>query len=542
MPESADFVMFWWHKAANAILGQRAKRFGLITTNSIRNSFNRRILHEAIKHGLQIFFAIPDHPWVDTADGADVRIAMTVGGASDKAVESKLYRVVGESVGDEGESSVQLDRHNGAISADLSTGADVSSVVELRGNASMASRGVIPHGDGFILSLTEAKKLGWPSVKVIKPYRNGRDVAQVPRDAFVVDLFGLNEKQAREQYPAIYQHLLVTVKPERDQNPDPARRRNWWLHARSNEQLRNAISSLTRYIATPQTARHRYFIFLDGTILPDDKLIAIGSDDAYYLGVLSSRIHVAFMLRAGSRLGVGNDPVYDKSRCFDPFPFPDCAESLKEKIRALAEELDAHRKRAQEKHGLGLTAIYNVLEKVRANQPLTAKEQLVHDQALVSTLRRLHDQIDAAVAEAYGWPWPMADEGILTRVVALNAERVAEEARGKIRWLRPEFQAPAQQGITLKPADGKSKAKAKAKAPRQPAPKKSRAKTPWPAQRAAQVEAVFAALTAVEKPVGAKDVAATFARADAKAIAEILSALVTLGRIQRGSTRGTYHA
>jgi hypothetical protein len=38
--------------------------------------------------------------------------------------------------------------------------------------------------------------------------------------------------------------------------------------------------------------------------------------------------------------------------------------------------------------------------------------------------------------------WHETDEQILERLVALNAERVAEEAAGTIRWLRPAFQAP----------------------------------------------------------------------------------------------------
>ncbi len=52
-------------------------------------------------------------------------------------------------------------------------------------------------------------------------------------------------------------------------------------------------------------------------------LIAIASADALHLGVLSSAVHVHWALAAGGRLGVGNDPRYNKSRCFETFPFPD---------------------------------------------------------------------------------------------------------------------------------------------------------------------------------------------------------------------------
>ena len=76
----------------------------------------------------------------------------------------------------------------------------------------------------------------------------------------------------------------------------------------------------------------------------------MGLDDAFHLGVLSSRPHVVWSLGAGGWLGVGNDPRYSKSRCFDPFPFPVCSDALKASIRAVADELDAHRKARQAEH------------------------------------------------------------------------------------------------------------------------------------------------------------------------------------------------
>ena len=59
----------------------RLTRFGLITTNSTRHTYNRRVLEphlEGAENPIYLVFAIPDHPWVDAADGAAVRISMTV--------------------------------------------------------------------------------------------------------------------------------------------------------------------------------------------------------------------------------------------------------------------------------------------------------------------------------------------------------------------------------------------------------------------------------------------------------------------------------
>src|SRR5436309_1972762 len=123
-----------------------------------------------------------------------------------------------------------------------------------------------------------------------------------------------------------------------------------------------------------------------------------------------------------------------------PFAAPS-AEAAR--IRELGERLDAHRKRQQEMHpALTITGMYNVLEKLRSGEPLTAKEKVIHEKGLVSVLKQIHDDLDAAVFDAYGWPRDLTDEAILERLVALNAERAAEEARGLVRWLRPEFQNP----------------------------------------------------------------------------------------------------
>ena len=475
VPESADFVMYWWDHAAMQTRQGALQRFGLITTNSIRQAFNRRVLepHLGDKNGpLSLVFAIPDHPWVDTADGAAVRISMTVGSKGTGA--AVLREVVDERDGG-AEVAVTLRERRGLIHGDLRTGANVAAATTLRANQGLSCPGMKLHGAGFIVATETAAKLGLGSIqgveRHIRPYRNGRDLTDKPRDVLVIDLYGLGADEVRQRFPAIYQHLLEHVKPERDakaHTKDGAGyARSWWLHGKPRQELRRSLIGLTRYIATVETAKHRTFQFLDAGIAPDNKLIAIALDDAYTLGILSSGMHVTWAIASGSRLGVGNDPVYVKTACFEKFPFPDAAMQQHARIRDLAEHLDTHRKRQQTQHpGLTLTGMYNVLEKLRSGEPLTVKERAIHEHGLVSVLRQIHDDLDAAVLNAYGWSdlLPLLriahgndvtaegqtrddarrafDDAILERLVALNAERAAEEARGHIRWLRPEFQNP----------------------------------------------------------------------------------------------------
>ena len=87
VPGRADFVMQWWDGAARRLArkGTQAepnpmRRFGFITTNSITQTFSRRVVERRLnsKPLLSLAFAVPDHPWVKGDKRAAVRIAMTV--------------------------------------------------------------------------------------------------------------------------------------------------------------------------------------------------------------------------------------------------------------------------------------------------------------------------------------------------------------------------------------------------------------------------------------------------------------------------------
>ncbi len=188
----------------------------------------------------------------------------------------------------------------------------------------------------------------------------------------VIDLFGLDEAEVRQQFADVWQHLRNHVFDQRaslkDRTPDSLQyARQWWLHGKPRPELRKALFGLPRYIATVETAKHRPFCFLPASVIPDNKLLCIATSDAFYLGVLSSRFHTKWALAAGGHLGVGNDPVYVKTRCFDPFPFPAASAALRAEIAATAEELDALRRtRLDGNPQLTMTGLYNVLEKLRA--------------------------------------------------------------------------------------------------------------------------------------------------------------------------------
>ena len=499
VPKSADFVMQWWDHAAWLLTrpGTMLRRFGFVTTNSITQTFSRRVIEsylhksspdrgggagEARDGGgsppetsleaesplhpqpvaggppphsgedaqrLSLILAIPDHPWTKaTKDAAAVRIAMTVAEAGTHY--GRLLEIVREEGLETDDPTLVTSEANGVINADLTVGADVVSVQPLKANEGISSRGVALHGAGFIVTHSETEALGLEKrdglEKHIRDYRHGRDLLGRSRGVKVIDLFGLSEKDVRTNYPEVYQHVLTTVKPERDGNRRATRRDNWWLFGELAPAFREYSKELPRYIATVETAKHRIFQFLDAEILPDNMLVAIGTGDAFHLGALSSQAHLYWTYAKCSLLGVATFEQghrYNKSQIFDPFPFPDATPEQRATIAELAEELDATRKAAlAEVPGLTITEIYNLRGLLQSGEKLSAAQEDRARAARAGIVHRLHEQIDAAVADAYGWPADLTPSEIVTRLVALNAQRAQEEAEGKIRWLRPDYQIP----------------------------------------------------------------------------------------------------
>jgi hypothetical protein len=450
--KSADFVMQWWDRAAHTLTKEnnRLRRFGLVTTNSVTQSFNRRVIeHYLNDSGLSLTMAIRDHPWTKASkDAAAVRIAMTV--AEKGNHEGRLIEIGREEDLRTDEPKLEERVYEGRINPDLSIGSDVTSSRPLTANAGMSNTGMLLAGQGFKLDEKFAHHLqerdGPASSRVVVPYVGGGELMDRPRHRFVIDFHGLSERDARTSFPASYQHILSKVKPERDENPQKARRENWWLFGRSNAVLRAAKAGLTRFIATTETAKHRVFQFVDGTTVPDHMAITISTSEGWHLGVLSSSAHAQWTYATCSLLGVARFEQghrYNKSVCFDPFPFPDATEAQRATIADLAEELDATRKAAlAEMPGLTMTEIYNFREKLRSGEPMSAADQQRATAARAGIVNRLHEQIDEAVAAAYGWPADLSPSDIVARLVALNHERAEEEAQGKVRWLRPEYQIP----------------------------------------------------------------------------------------------------
>ncbi|GHH13252.1 hypothetical protein GCM10008023_13290 [Sphingomonas glacialis] len=533
VPKSVDIVMYWWERAAELTSAGISRSFGLISTNSIKQITNRTVIVKWLgaKKPISLVYAIPDHPWRDEETDAQVRMAITV--AARTKSQGRLAVVTSEVRGADGLAKVDLTEAIGTVHANLKLGADVASATPLKSNSNMSFMGVIPSGLGFRLTEDDLNQLGLARqevAKVVREYLVGNELTDNKPAGLIIDYNVSDEAQAKAASPVLFQFVWNRLKESRaarsgDTADSQQYAKEWWRFAKPRPEMRAALSALGRYVATTETSKHRWFTFLPESILPDQKIRVVASDDAYILGILTSRVHVAWADATGGRQGVGNDPVYNNTTCFDPFPFPaDVPEPFKARVRDEAESLDALRKRVLADHAdLTLTGLYNVLEALKAGRPLNDKERDIHDRGLVTLIRQHHDAIDSAVAEAYGWPADLSDEDILSRLVALNQARAAEEAKGLIRWLRPEFQAPGatapQVNATLDLGDAPAAAPATV--------------IPWPKTLAEQVSTVAAILAASQTPQHPSQIARAIKGTNAKGVAPVLDALAAIGQARK---------
>lgn len=258
---------------------------------------------------------------------------------------------------------------------------------------------------------------GRPNSDVVRPWVNGLDIVRRSRDMWIID-FGVDmplEQAALYEEP--FEYVKRHVLPVREKSKTT--RREWWLHERPRVEMRQALAGLSRFIGTPTVAKHRLFVWFDGTALPDHQIIVFAREDDYFFGVLHSRAHEVWALRMGTSLE--DRPRYTPTTTFETFPLPwppgqePAGDPRVEAIAAAARELDCLRQRWLNPDGASeaelkrrtLTNLYN-------QRP--------------TWLVRVHAQLDRAVWAAYGWddPDPAAvdEETILTRLLALNLQRV----------------------------------------------------------------------------------------------------------------------
>lgn len=397
VPGGADLVTYWFERAREAVEDGCASRVGLLATNTVRGGANRRVL-ERVRESGDIFFAESDRPW--TLDGAAVRVSMV--GFDDGSEANKTL------------DSAPAEN----IYADLTGSIDLYSAKPLPENSGIAFIGT-QKGGAFDLSPEVAREMlaasgnpnGRPNSDVVKPWINGLDVTRRPRGMWIID-FGVDMPEVEAAlYEAPFEYVNANIKPYRTATKSEERTADrWWLHQRPRPEMRQGLSDLERFLVTTRHAKHRIFDWFAPTTLPDSALIAFAFEDDYSLGVLHSRAHELWSIRLGTFLGKGNDPRYTPTTCFETFPFPEPTEAQHAEISEAARRLDELR--TNWLHPEGAT---------NAELKKRTLTNLYNDRP--TWLAQIHERLDKAVIEAYGWLHDISDEEILKNLLALNFAR-----------------------------------------------------------------------------------------------------------------------
>ena len=458
----------------------RLQRAGLVATNSIRQRANREVLTQAVAHA-PIYNAWADLPWVN--DGAAVRVSLVCWGLS----ESTQPLLDGLPV-----HSIHPD-----LKGQSSSGAsyDLTTAQPLAENADASYFGLCLAGPFKVPPALAAHWLRQPNPngrsnsEVLKPIFNGKDITDRWSGQWVVDFGARMMESEASLFEAPFEYVRQHVLPLRAQNRRAARAKYWWRHGEARPGLRQRWECLSHYIATVETAKHRVFVRMPISQVPEHKLVVIPRADETTLGILSSRLHVAWALARGATLE--DRPVYTTSQIFETFPFPaglTPADTAHQRTEALASgalipadsepnqpsasasqapaapEIAATRAHAaaiaEAAHRLGTlrrnwlnppewtVRVPEVVPLGMAQSPypdrIEPRTDLSEADAKALQKRTLtnlynqrpawltaaHQQLDAAVAAAYGWTdytADMPDDEILRRLLALNLQRAATQ-------------------------------------------------------------------------------------------------------------------
>ena len=431
VPGGADLVTYWFEKARAQIEVGKCQRAGLVATQSVRKGSNQTVLAH-ICDTTNIFNAWSDEEWIN--EGAAVRVSLVCFGKIEGAI------LDGQTVE--------------TIHADLTAGdgMNLTQAKLLKENKGVAFKGAEKNG-AFDISgelarqwLKQPNPNGRPNSDVLRPWSNGQDIVGRPSDTWVID-FGTDTSESdASMYEAPFQYVLKNVKPEREKNNDPNRKKNWWRFGRTGTDMRIGVSRLSRFIVTCRVAKHRTFVWCDKFVSSDSRLFVIAREDDAAFGILSSRIHEVWALENASMHGDGDEggrPTYNAKSCFESFPFPagltpnlapaDYSNTGAAEIAAAAQALNTLRDNWL--NPPEWTDWVRTVEEEKAGYPLRPVAKPGHEADLKKrTLTNLynsrpawldnaHKTLDASVAKAYGWndyTPEIPDEEILRRLLILN--------------------------------------------------------------------------------------------------------------------------
>jgi hypothetical protein len=435
---NADLVAHFFRRAYNLL--REGGALGLIATNTIGQGDSRSTgLAAILQHGGAIYRVTKRYQWPN--QGAAVVVS-----------------IIHIAKGGEICSPAIDDRPVNRISAYLVAGDFDESPARLAANLRRTFQGTNPVGAGFMFSDEGAAKGETESLEArdtllsnnpqlarfIKPYTSGENIANSvdhSNSRYIIDFGDLSELEAERSAPELFAILRTRVAPVRATDNREHRRRVWWQFGEPQKGLYEKIADLPRVTAAPQTSPHLQIAHMPNDGVYASTIIVFAYSESGPFTVLQSRVHEIWARFFSSSMK--DDLRYAPSDCFETFPFPTSYEA-DENLERVGQTYLNYRARLMIDANEGMTKTYN-----RFHNSGERSET-------IRQLRELHDEMDRTVLLAYGWH-DLADElraefltddseddhtyqgryfwntegrdRVLSRLLALNAERHAEEVK-----------------------------------------------------------------------------------------------------------------
>jgi hypothetical protein len=386
-----DFCVYWFRKTNDQL--QSNQRAGLVGTNSIsQNRARSASLDYIVGTGGVITDAVSSQKWPGEAK-VHVSLVNWIKSPT-KPVKQRFLDGIAVSY----------------IGSDLSPRNQVP-VTVLPGNSGHAFYGPVPIGKGFTITKQVAMDLrakNPANSAVVRPYLTGSDIVEDPRQQprrWCID-FGLRTLEEAQRFPDPLAIVRRDVKPERDDNRRPAYRRHWWLFGEPCKELRAAIAPLSRHIVGLSTGKRPAFTWSTPGTSMNNSTVVFAFEDDYAMGILTSRAHTAWAWTRGSTLK--GDLRYTPTSVFGTFPWPcPITAEQRELVADASRKLLARRTEICIAENIGLTKLYNLV-----------------DEGAWTEISTLHQKLDHAVADCYGWPISMSqnEAALVERLAKLNLE------------------------------------------------------------------------------------------------------------------------
>lgn len=431
VPGQADYCVYWFRRAHDEL--PEGGRAGLVGTNTIRENKSRiGGLDYIVANGGTITEAVSTQVWPGDAV-VHVSIVNWTKGEADGMKTLHVQR--GDHV-DAAWDKIALPFINAALSPHVDVTAAEDLATNLRPKTTF--QGQTPgHTQGFVIARPLAEQ--WiaadaANAEVLFKYLVGDDLLDNPSsssDRMLLD-FGDRDVLSASRREEPFEHVKRLVLEARSDAVEREARRNaearaddpkarvnrhhasflkrWWRLSFRRDDMLEALAKLNRYIACSRVTRRPIFELVAADIRPGDALQVFALEDDYSFGILQSDLHWQWFKERCSGLKI--DPRYTSASVYSTYPWPQAPTLAQARaVAAAGKELRALRRATLKTQGIGLRALYRLLER---KDPHPLKEA--------------HRKLDDAVRAAYAMK---ARDEPLAFLLGLNRALAIRQAKGQ---------------------------------------------------------------------------------------------------------------